>query len=275
MSNLDCEVSSLPARINSYLNSAYRTLGDSASSPLLEITMLSTLVTANTNETFFLMWYNSDKFLFIRIVNSSNKFLLTRIINSSTFYNGIFIANIYLNIINCKILLGYPRDSRNKNIEFILLYRYIFCILCIFLIILPCFTYLAYSAQWHLFQVVVVYSREFPKKQKSDNCNNYQQYSWSAKQAFLSDITCASSRDWTLAVSIGCLLACKLSYRSLREPAFHHSLPPQLRAQLFTYHHLQLSLPSFVLSHEAPGKCAASLCISSGIVPVLPTGNHM
>ncbi len=49
-------------------------------------------------------------------------------------------------------------------------------------------------------------------------------------------------------------------------------LVPQLRAQLFTYHHLQLSLPSFPLSQEAPGKSAASLRISYGIVPVLPTG---
>ena len=52
MSSLDCELSNLPARINLYLNSANRTSGDSASS--FEMTMASTLVTADTNEIFFL-----------------------------------------------------------------------------------------------------------------------------------------------------------------------------------------------------------------------------
>jgi hypothetical protein len=56
--------------------------------------------------------------------------------------------------------------------------------------------------------------------------------------------------------------------------SFHHCFVHQLRAQLFTYHHLQQSLPSFPVSQEAPGTLAASLCISYGIVPVLPTGTR-
>jgi hypothetical protein len=51
MSTLDCELSSLPARINLYLNSANRTLGDSASS--FEMVMANTLITADTNEFFY------------------------------------------------------------------------------------------------------------------------------------------------------------------------------------------------------------------------------
>ena len=170
MSNLDCELSSLPARINLYLNSANRTSGDSASS--FEMTMASTLVTADTNEIFFLnviqfntfnnfyqvqTGYNTDFTIILKPTTGNNqiiigtipygnlsvhdilnylsvllnglvtvtydklknKFLFTRSINSSTLYNGIYIANIYLNIINCELLLGYTRNSRNKNIEFI------------------------------------------------------------------------------------------------------------------------------------------------------------
>jgi hypothetical protein len=52
MTTLDCELISVPSRINLYLNSANRTLGDSASS--FEMTMASTLVTADTAEIFFL-----------------------------------------------------------------------------------------------------------------------------------------------------------------------------------------------------------------------------
>ncbi len=56
MEVVDCEFSSLPARINLYFNSANRTVGDSASS--FEMVMASTLVTADTNEIFFWMLYN-------------------------------------------------------------------------------------------------------------------------------------------------------------------------------------------------------------------------
>ena len=52
MSTLDCELSSLPARINLYLNSANRTLGDNASSFVM--VMPNTLITADTNEIFFM-----------------------------------------------------------------------------------------------------------------------------------------------------------------------------------------------------------------------------
>ncbi len=63
-------------------------------------------------------------------------------------------------------------------------------------------------------------------------------------------------------------------YQSLGKLGFHHCFVPQLRAQLFTYHHLQQSLLSFVLSQEALGKSAASFLISYGIVPVLQTGTR-
>ena len=48
-----------------------------------------------------------------------NKFLFTRIIDTITLYNGIYISNIYLNIINCDNLLGFERILRNTNIEFV------------------------------------------------------------------------------------------------------------------------------------------------------------
>ena len=50
--SVDVELSSLPARINLYLNSVNRTLGDSHSS--FEMTMANSLITADTNEIFFL-----------------------------------------------------------------------------------------------------------------------------------------------------------------------------------------------------------------------------
>ena len=167
----DVELSSLPARINLYLNSVNRTLGDSASS--FEMVMVNTLLTADTNEIFFLnvvqfntfnnfyqiqtgyntdfeiLIYNHDNEFHDSIIGEipygnlsvydilnylqtllnglinitydklKNKFIFTRIINTSTLYNGIYISNMYLNIINCDTLLGYQRISRNKPIEFI------------------------------------------------------------------------------------------------------------------------------------------------------------
>ena len=170
MAYVDCELSSLPARINLYLNSANRTLGDSASS--FEMTMSNSLVTADTNEIFFLniiqfntfnnfyqvqTGYNTDFQIILKPTSGSNqiitgiipygnlsvydilnyvsvslsglititydklknKFIFTRIINNTTLYNGIYISNIYLNIINCEQLLGFSRTSRNSNIEFV------------------------------------------------------------------------------------------------------------------------------------------------------------
>ena len=49
---MDIQLSSLPERINLYLNSANRTIGDSASS--FEMVMSNTLITAETNEIFFI-----------------------------------------------------------------------------------------------------------------------------------------------------------------------------------------------------------------------------
>ena len=49
---MDIQLSSLPERINLYLNSANRTMGDSASS--FEMVMANTLITADTNEIFFI-----------------------------------------------------------------------------------------------------------------------------------------------------------------------------------------------------------------------------
>ena len=170
MAYIDCELSSLPARINLYLNSANRTLGDSASS--FEMTMSNTLVTADTNEIFFMnviqfntfnnfyqvqTGYNTDFQIILKPTSGNNqiitctipygnlsvydilnyvsvslsglitiaydklknKFIFTRIINNTTLYNGIYISNIYLNIINCEQLLGFSRTSRNNNIEFV------------------------------------------------------------------------------------------------------------------------------------------------------------
>jgi hypothetical protein len=167
---MDVELSSLPARINLYLNSVNRTLGNSASS--FEMVMANTLLTADTNEIFFLnvvqfntfnnfyqiqTGYNTDFQIILepttgdnQIINGTipygnlsvydilnylqtllnglinitydklkNKFIFTRIINTSTLYNGIYISNMYLNIINCDSLLGYQRTSRNKIIEFL------------------------------------------------------------------------------------------------------------------------------------------------------------
>ena len=54
----------------------------------------------------------------------------------------------------------------------------------------------------------------------------------------------------------------------------HCCLVPHLRAQLFTYHHLQPS-PLFAdLSQKAPGKSAVSRRMAKGIVPVAPTGTR-
>ena len=50
--SIDVELSSLPARINLYLNSVNRTIGDKPSS--FEMVMANTLLTADTNEIFFL-----------------------------------------------------------------------------------------------------------------------------------------------------------------------------------------------------------------------------
>jgi hypothetical protein len=160
--SVDVELSSLPARINLYLNSVNRTIGDKPSS--FEMVMVNSLITADTNEIFFLnviqfntfnnfyqvqKGYNTD--FEILIYNHDNEFhdsiigeipegnltvydilnylkvLLSGIINIS--YDKIknkFIftaissnanhAYIYLNIINCDLLLGFSRLKRLKPI---------------------------------------------------------------------------------------------------------------------------------------------------------------
>ena len=160
--SIDVELSSLPARINLYLNSVNRTLGDSASS--FEMVMVNSLITADTNEIFFLnviqfntfnnfyqvqkgyntnfeiLIYNHDnefhdsiigeipegnltvydilnylKVLLSGIINISydkikNKFIFTAISSNANH------AYIYLNIINCDLLLGFSRLKRLKPI---------------------------------------------------------------------------------------------------------------------------------------------------------------
>ena len=160
--SIDVELSSLPARINLYLNSVNRTIGDKPSS--FEMVMANTLLTADTNEIFFLnviqfntfnnfyqvqKGYNTD--FEILIYNHDNEFhdsiigeipygnlsvydilnylqtLLNGLINIT--YDKIknkFIftaissnanhAYIYLNIINCDLLLGFSRLKRLKPI---------------------------------------------------------------------------------------------------------------------------------------------------------------
>ena len=162
MEYVDCELSSLPARINLYLNSVNRTLGDSASS--FEMVMANTLITADTNEIFFLnviqfntfnnfyqvqKGYNTDFKILIYDKNNDlhdsiigeipegnltvydilnylqnllngiinitydkikNKFIFTAISSNANH------AYIYLNIINCDLLLGFSRLKRLKPI---------------------------------------------------------------------------------------------------------------------------------------------------------------
>ena len=159
---MDSQLSSLPERINLYLNSANRTIGDSASS--FEMVMANTLITADTNEIFFInviqfntfnnfyqvqKGYNTDFEILIYDSNNTiyniivgtipegnltvldilsylknllsdiidvtydrikNKFKFTAI---STNVNHAFI---YLKIINCDLLLGFPRSKRNTSI---------------------------------------------------------------------------------------------------------------------------------------------------------------
>ena len=90
MSYVDCELSSLPARINLYLNSANRTIGDSASS--FEMTLSNTLITADTNEIFFM---NVIQF------NTFNNFYQVQ-----TGYNTDFIVTIKFTSASDQIIIG-------------------------------------------------------------------------------------------------------------------------------------------------------------------------
>ena len=53
MAYVDCELSSLPARINLYLNSANRAVSDSSASSF-QMTMVNSLIAADIDEIFFL-----------------------------------------------------------------------------------------------------------------------------------------------------------------------------------------------------------------------------
>ncbi len=104
-------------------------------------------------------------------------------------------------------------------------------------------------AWWHVLQVFVVYFLNF-QKDKNDRTaktGSHPTAKW-CKHSF-AYIARASSEVWTLVVSTESRLPYQLGYRSLRHSSFHHCFVPQLRAQLLTYHHLQPSLPSFVLSN--------------------------
>jgi hypothetical protein len=159
---MDTQLSSLPERINLYLNSANRTMGDSASS--FEMVMANTLITADTNEIFFInviqfntfnnfyqvqkgyntdfeiLIYNHDNEIHDTIVGTLPEGNLTVndiLIYLKTLLSGIInivydkIKNkfkftavssnanhafIYLKIINCELLLGFPRSKRNVSI---------------------------------------------------------------------------------------------------------------------------------------------------------------
>ena len=159
---MDIQLSSLPERINLYLNSVNRTIGDKPSS--FEMVMSNTLVTVDTNEIFFInviqfntfnnfyqvqTGYNTDfkiiiydkdnilhdtiigeipegnltvsdilnylQTLLINIINISydkikNKFIFTAVSSNANH------AYIYLNIINCDLLLGFSRLKKLKPI---------------------------------------------------------------------------------------------------------------------------------------------------------------
>ncbi len=127
---------------------------------------------------------------------------------------------------------------------------------------------------WHIFHILHVLHNDicfkflsfiyvnFQKSRIDKHCIKWLQFSWLYKHTSFTDIACASIRVWTLAVSIGGLSPYQLlGYRFLRSPAFHHCFFPQLRTQLFTYHHLQPSLPSFILSQELVKKRLESVLL--------------
>jgi hypothetical protein len=156
---MDIQLSSLPERINLYLNSANRTIGDSASS--FEMVMSNTLITAETNEIFFInviqfnifnnfyqvqTGYNTDfemlifdsenivletivgllpeGNLSINDILSYMKTLLSGLVNIvydkiknkfkfTNVSSNVSHAYVYLKIINCDSLLGFPRSKRS------------------------------------------------------------------------------------------------------------------------------------------------------------------
>ncbi len=159
---MDSQLTTLPERINLYLNSANRTLGETAST--FEMLMETALLTSEVEEIFFInviqfntfnnfyqvqSGYNTD--FKILIYNSNNQLHDTIIgelpegnlnINDVLTYLQTLLNNIvsvrydiiknkfvfktttsntnhskvYLYIVNCDLLLGFPRSMRKTNI---------------------------------------------------------------------------------------------------------------------------------------------------------------
>ncbi len=97
---------------------------------------------------------------------------------------------------------------------------------------------------WYMLQVVVVYFLDF-QKNKNDRTGKTDNYP-PAKHYNHSFFSYCLQRGLNPRSQQRNLSPYKLSYRSLRESLFHHCFLPQLRAQLFTYHHLhRLCRPLF------------------------------
>ena len=122
---MDVELSSLPARINLYLNSVNRTLGNSASS--FEMVMANTLLTADTNEIFFLnvvqfntfnnfyqiqTGYNTDFQIILEPTTGDNQ-----IINGTIPYGNLSVYDI-LNYLQTLLngLINITYDKLKKKI---------------------------------------------------------------------------------------------------------------------------------------------------------------
>ncbi len=124
--SVDVELSSLPARINLYLNSVNRTLGNSASS--FEMSMSSSLITADTNEIFFLnvvqfntfnnfyqiqTGYNTDFQIILKPTSGDNQ-----IINGVVPYGNLSVYDIlnYLSIL-LNGLINVTYDKLKNKVE--------------------------------------------------------------------------------------------------------------------------------------------------------------
>ncbi len=89
-------------------------------------------------------------------------------------------------------------------------------------------------AWWYMLQIFVVYFLDF-KKNWQDR-ENWELSTCQALQSF--NFSYCLQRGLNPRSQQRNLSPYELSYRSLRESLFHHCFLPQLRAQLFTYHHL-------------------------------------
>ena len=139
---MDIQLSSLPERINLYLNSVNRTIGDNPSS--FEMVMSNTLVTVDTNEIFFInviqfntfnnfyqvqKGYNTD--FEILIYNHDNEFhdsIIGEIPEGNLTVSDIlhYLQNLLINIINVsydkiKNKFIFTTTSSNANHAYIYL----------------------------------------------------------------------------------------------------------------------------------------------------------